>query len=409
MEHTIGVEEAVETPEALENQHRTTPVELLWDLVFVFAITQVSSLLSRDLSWAGFGRSMLVLALVWWAWSAFVWAANAQTQTSGTLRACLLLSTVLIFITGLALPDAYGSEGTLFAATYALVRLLHLALYADASRQGNASWKAIAGFGVTVLIGMALLLIGSFFHGGVRVALWAAALAIDYAGPAWLTRERLRGLQRVAVAHFAERYGLFVIICLGESIVAIGVAGNVSRGHLGAELITSVTLTLAITIAMWWTYFDRFAATAEERLRVHDDPVLAAADGYSYLHLLIVAGIITFAVGVHALVEHVARPLAAAPRLALCGGVALYLIGHVGFRWRLAGTLEREKVAVAAALLAVFAVAGGIDAWVLAAIVAVLMAALCAVETAAGEDELFAGHQPGKDQTTDKQTPPLLE
>ncbi len=409
MEHTIGVEEAVETPEALEDQHRTTPVELLWDLVFVFAITQVSSLLSRDLSWAGFGRSMLVLALVWWAWSAFVWAANAQTQTSGTLRACLLLSTVLIFITGLALPDAYGSEGTLFAATYALVRLLHLALYADASRQGNASWKAIAGFGVTVLIGMALLLIGSFFHGGVRVALWAAALAIDYAGPAWLTRERLRGLQRVAVAHFAERYGLFVIICLGESIVAIGVAGNVSRGHLGAELITSVTLTLAITIAMWWTYFDRFAATAEERLRVHDDPVLAAADGYSYLHLLIVAGIITFAVGVHALVEHVARPLAAAPRLALCGGVALYLIGHVGFRWRLAGTLEREKVAVAAALLAVFAVAGGIDAWVLAAIVAVLMAALCAVETAAGEDELFAGHQPGKDQTTDEQTPPLLE
>jgi low temperature requirement protein LtrA len=403
------VQEPIETPEALEDQHRTTPVELLWDLVFVFAITQVSSLLSRDLSWAGFGRSMLVLALVWWAWSAFVWAANAQTQTSGTLRVCLLLSTVLIFITGLALPDAYGSEGTLFAATYVLVRLLHLALYADASRQGNASWKAIAGFGVTVLIGMGLLLIGSFFHGGVRVALWAVALAIDYAGPAWLTRERLRGLQRVAVAHFAERYGLFVIICLGESIVAIGVAGNVSRGRLGAELITSVTLTITITIAMWWTYFDRFAATAEERLRVHEDPVLAAADGYSYLHLLIVAGIITFAVGVHALVEHVARPLAAAPRLALCGGVALYLIGHVGFRWRLAGTLEREKVAVAAALLAVFAVAGGIDAWVLAAIVAVLMAALCAVETAAGEDELFAGHQPGKDQTTDKQTPPLLE
>ncbi len=399
--HTSRVAE-VDTPEAPDDQHRTTPVELLWDLVFVFAITQVSSLLSRDLSWAGFGRSMLVLALVWWAWSAFVWAANAHTQSSGTLRVCLLLSTVLIFITGLALPDAYGSEGTLFAATYALVRLLHLALYADASRRGNASWKAIAGFGMTVLIGMALLLIGSFLHGGVRVALWAVALAIDYAGPAWLTRESLRGLQRVAVAHFAERYGLFVIICLGESIVAIGVAGNVSRGHLGAELITSVTLTLAITIAMWWTYFDRFAATAEERLRVHEDPVLAAADGYSYLHLVIVAGIITFAVGVHALVEHVARPLATAPRLALCGGVALYLVGHVGFRWRLAGTLEREKVAVAATLLVVFAVAGGIDAWVLAAIVAVLMAALCAVETAAGEDELFAGHPPGKDQTTDK-------
>ena len=111
---------------------------------------------------------MLVLALVWWAWSAFVWAANAQTPTSGTVRLCLLVSTALIFITGLALPDAFGAEGTLFAASYALVRLLHLALYADASRQGNASWSAIAGFGVTVAIGMALLLAGSFFDGGVR-------------------------------------------------------------------------------------------------------------------------------------------------------------------------------------------------------------------------------------------------
>jgi low temperature requirement protein LtrA len=403
-----------ESPEALDEQHRSTPVELLWDLVFVFAITQVSSLLSRHLSWAWFGRSMLVLALVWWAWSAFVWAANAQTATSSTLRVCLLLSTVLIFITGLALPDAYGADGTLFVATYALVRFLHLALYADASRQGNASWKAIAGFSVTVVIGMALLLAGSFLHGGLRIGLWAIAVAIDYAGPAWLTRESLRGLQRVAVAHFAERYGLFVIICLGESIVAIGVAGNGRRPHLSAELIAAVTLTLAITIGMWWTYFDRFAATAEERLREHEDPVLAAADGYSYLHLLIVAGIITFAVGVRVLVTHVGAPLASAPRLALCGGVALYLLGHVGFRWRLAGALEREKVAVAVALLVVYAVGGGLADWLLAALVAALLAALCAVETYAqheddDEEELFARGHRGKDQTNEKQTPPLLE
>jgi low temperature requirement protein LtrA len=396
--------------EALDEQHRTTPVELLWDLVFVFAITQVSALLSRDLSWAGFGRSMLVLALVWWAWSAFVWAANAQTATSGTLRVCLLLATVLIFITGLALPDAYGADGTVFAVTYALVRFLHLALYADASRQGNASWAAIAGFGVTVVIGMALLIAGSFLHGGPRIASWAVALAIDYAGPAWLTRERLRGLQRVAVAHFAERYGLFVIICLGESVVAIGVAGNEARPHLSAELITAVTLTLAITIGMWWTYFDRFAATAEERLRAHHDPVLAAADGYSYLHLLIVAGIITFAVGVRVLVTQVGSPLASAPRLALCGGVALYLVGHAAFRWRLAGALEREKLAVAAALLVVYAVGGGLAAWLLAAVVAALLVALCAVETVrASEEGLFASRAAGKDRRSEEHTPPLLE
>ena len=391
-------------------EHRTTPVELLWDLVFVFAVTEVSSLMSHDLTWGWFARSMLVLALVWWAWSAFVWAANAQNATSGAVRACLLISTAVIFITGLSVPGAFGRDGTVFAVSYAIVRFLHLALYADASRQGNASWSAIAGFAVTVAIGMALLIAGSFCHGGTRIALWAAAVAIDYAGPAWLTRERLRGLQHVAVAHFAERYGLFVIICLGESIVAIGLGAAAGHPHLGAQLITAVTLALLITIGMWWTYFDRYAATAEERLREHDDPVLAAADGYSYLHLLIVAGIITFAVGARVLVRHFGVSMANAPRLALCGGVALYLVGHVGFRRRLSGEVEHEKLALAAALLVLYAVGSGIAGWVLAAAIAVLLAGLCALETTTGsEGSFFARERAGKHQASEDPVPPLVE
>ena len=233
------------TAEVLE-ERRTTPVELLWDLVFVFAITQVTTLLWRDLTWAGFGRAMLVLALVWWAWSAFVWAANAQSATSPTLRACLLVASVAIFISGLSIPHAFGSEAPLFALTYATVRFLHLALYADASRKGNAEWSAIAGFALTVAVGMALLIAGSLTTGAARIVLWLAAAAIDYAGPAWLTRERLRGIQRVAVAHFAERYSLFVIICLGESIVAIGVS---ARGHtLDAALVSGVALGLLMLL-----------------------------------------------------------------------------------------------------------------------------------------------------------------
>ncbi|HEV7459989.1 MAG TPA: low temperature requirement protein A, partial [Solirubrobacteraceae bacterium] len=255
-------------PEGLM-ERRTSPVELLWDLVFVFAVTQVTALLASDLTWAGFGRSMLVLALVWWAWSAFVWAANAQDTASPVLRATLLLGMVLIFITGLAIPGAFGDESTLFAVTYTGVRLLHLALYADASRRGNASWTAIAGFAVTVVIGMALLIAGSFLDGLPRIAFWTAALAIDYAGPAWLTRERLRGLQEVAVAHFAERYSLFIIICLGESIVTIGVGA--SGRPVDTELVAAVALGLLTTVGLWWTYFDSFAATAEERLRGHRD------------------------------------------------------------------------------------------------------------------------------------------
>jgi low temperature requirement protein LtrA len=368
------------------DERRTTPVELLWDLVFVFAVTQVTTLLSHDLTWAGFGRAMLVLALVWWAWSAYVWAANAQTASSPTLRGCLLVSMVSIFITGLSVPHAFGSEGTLFAVSYAVVRFLHLALYADASRKGNAAWSAIAGFALTVAIGMGLLIGGSFATGTARIVLWVLAAAIDYAGPAWLTRERLRGLQRVAVAHFAERYSLFVIICLGESIVAIGVGALGQRADraLTAELVVAVTLGLLITVAMWWTYFEGLAEAAAERLRRHEDPVLAAADAYSYLHLVIVAGIITFAVGVKILARvSVAAALSGPARLALCGGVALYLVGSASFSKRLLGEVEYEKLAVAGALLALYAVGDGLAAWVVAGAVAALLGGLCLAEAEA--------------------------
>jgi low temperature requirement protein LtrA len=358
---------------------RTSPVELLWDLVFVFAVTQVTTLLSRDLSWAGFGRSMLVLALVWWAWSAFVWAANAQDAESPTLRAVLLTALVLIFISGLAIPHAFGANATLFATTYAGVRLMHLALYADASRRGQASWSAIAGFALTVVTGMVLLIVGSFLDRSLRVALWGVAAVIDYAGPAWLTRERLRGLQRVAVAHFAERYGLFVIICLGESIVAIGLGA--SGRVIDLELVLDVVFGLLITIGMWWIYFHGFAAIAEERLRTHDDPVLAAADAYSYLHLLLVAGIIVFAVGARFAVETVHEPFSEGARLALCGGVAIYLIGDVAFRLRMVGRVDYDKLAAAAAIIVVFAISGGWAAWGVAAAVTGVMAVLCKRET----------------------------
>ena len=370
----------------ITGERRTTPVELLWDLVFVFAITQVTTLLWRDLTWGGFGRAMLVLALVWWAWSAYVWAANAQESNSATLRACLLISAISIFISGLSSPHAFDSEATLFVVTYAIVRFLHLGLYADASRKGNAKWSAIAGFALTVTIGMALLLVGSFAGGTAQIILWVAAAAIDYAGPAWLTRERLRGLQRVAVELFAERYSLFVIICLGESIIAIGVGalGVSAERPLTGELVVGVTLGLLITVAMWWTYFEGLAEAAAEGLRRHDDPVLAAADAYSYLHLVIVAGIITFAVGVKVLTrDSVSAPLPDPARLALCGGVAVYLLGSASFGLRLLGALEYEKLAVAVALLVLYAVGGGLPAWVVAGTALALLGGLCLAETEA--------------------------
>src|SRR5690348_12756179 len=235
-------------------ERRTGPIELLWDLVFVFAVTQTTTLVAKHLTWGGFLHGMIVLALVWWAWSAFVWAANAEDEESRPLGIVLVLAMLLVFIVGITLPSAFHEHATLFAAAYTGVRALHIGLYAVASRRGNASWSAISGFAIAVAAGMALLLAGSFLRESWQVTFWIAALLIDYAGPAWLTRERLRGLQQVAVAHFAERYGLFVIICLGESIVAIGLSTN--GNAVDATLATGAALGLLATVALWWLYFD---------------------------------------------------------------------------------------------------------------------------------------------------------
>jgi Bacterial low temperature requirement A protein (LtrA) len=207
-----------------EDERGSFPVELLWDLVFAFALTQVTTLFAHRATWLEFGQAMLVLALIWWAWSAFVWAANAQEADTHTLRPTLLAAAVLIFVCGLALPQAFGREGLLFAGTYGIVRLLHLGLHADAARKGNASWAPIARFATTVLVGIALLVVGSLLPPSPRLWFWAAAVAIDYAGPGWFARPRLRDLQHVAVSHFAERYGAFVIICIGNRSSRSGLA-----------------------------------------------------------------------------------------------------------------------------------------------------------------------------------------
>jgi low temperature requirement protein LtrA len=364
----------------------TSSVELLWDLVFVFAVTQVTTLLADHTSWERFGEAMLVLAIICWAWSAFVWVSNAFPADSPALRGYLLTCTVLIFIVGLALPHAFGSDGLLFACAYTAVRLVHLKMYTDASVQGRARRDSITGFTASSIVGMVLLIGGALLSGWPRAALWTIGIGIDYAGPAWLTRDRLRGLQQVAVAHFGDRYGDFVIICLGESIVSIGVGVDAADRRLTAGLVTAAALGLLIALGMWWTYFHELAERAQARLRQHHDPVLAAADSFSYLHLVIVAGIIVFAGGIRLVVHGtLGAPMSTAGRLAFCGGVAIYLVGVSGFRLRLLGQSSPGRLAVAVALLVLFAVGSGFAAWLITLVSALLILALCAAELALGE------------------------
>lgn len=364
-----GADQAVE---AVARERRTGPVELLWDLVFAFAVTQVITLFFRQPTWAGLGRSMLALALVWWAWSAFVWVVNAFDDEERLLRLAMLGALLFIFLAGLALPRAFADRGPLFAGTYAVVRLIHLALYAEASRRGQASWSSIMGFALTVLVGVALLVVGSLLGTGPRTVLWILAAAIDYAGPGLLSRDKLRGLQRVAVAHFAERYGQFVLICLGESITAIGVS---AAQKLTAHVLVLFGLCLLTTIGLWWTYFDELADAASQRLRREADAVLTASDAYSYIQLLLVAGIIIFAVGTKLAIT--SRP---AGQLALCGGVGVYLTGQVAFGWRMFGSPDLARAAIAIVLFALCPVADHLADWLAAAIPTALLGVVCVNE-----------------------------
>src|SRR4051812_46831306 len=370
---------AADLPVAPGEEQRATPLELFFDLVFVFAMTQVTALLSKDLTWAGFGRAMLVLGLLWWAWSAYTWVVNAQDPDATYVRVLLFASMVLAFIVALVIPHAFGDDSAVFAWAYVGVRLIHLGLYVDASRGGRAQWSAIAGFSAGALAGMTLLVVGAEVEGSARIVLWSVALAIDLAGP-WLSRRRMRNLQDLGVTHFAERFSLFIIICLGESIVALGVGAEDHEFDRWVAIGAATGLT--ITAALWWTYFDYVAGAAEERLASMHDSVSAARDAYSYLHFLLVAGIIVLAVGLKKAIGHEDQPLADPARLALCGGVALYLAGHIAFRVRMIGTPSVEKSAALVAVLAIYVATPAVDVWLVKVAIIAVLALLTARESA---------------------------
>src|SRR5918996_2262069 len=243
----------------LEPEHRVRPLELFFDLVFVFAITQVTGLMSSDPTWEGLGRGLLVLAAIWWAWASYSWLTNTIDPDLPVGRLSVLAAMAAMLIVALAVPEAFGSDALLFAGAYLLVRALHIVVYASAADEVSvrATMRALAP---TSIAAPALLVGAGFLDGAEQAAVWCLALAIDYSGP------YVRGVAGLTVspAHFAERYGLIVIIALGESIVAIGVGA--AGLELGAGVILAAVLGMVLAAGLWWAYFDYVARAAERRL-----------------------------------------------------------------------------------------------------------------------------------------------
>ena len=354
---------------------RITPLELFFDLIFVFALTQVTGLVTADPTWAGLVKGMLVLAILWWAWAAYAWLTNTINPEEGEIRLVMFGAMAAMFVASLAVPDVFGDDALLFAFAYAIVRVAHLALYAVAGWGDRDLLAAIGRLGAGSLMSITLLFVAAALDGPVQSGLWALAVVLDLAG-AWIGGGRG---WRLEAGHFAERHALIVIIAIGESIVAVGVGATTD---LGAGVIAAAILGLTVAAALWWAYFDVVAIVAERRLReaTGSAQLKMARDSYSYLHLPMVAGIILFAVGVKKTLVDIGEPLAIVPAVALCGGVALYLVAHILFRLRNVHTLNRQRLVAAALLLALVPLAIEIPALMTLAAVASLCIGLIAYE-----------------------------
>lgn len=357
------------------DEHAVTPLELFFDLVFVFAITQVTSLLVREPTWHGVLRGSLVLAAIWWAWTGYAWLTSTLDVDEGIVRLVMLAAMAAMLGVALSVPGAFGGDAVLLGCSYLLVRLFHLVLYANAGRGDPDLLRALLRIAPTELVGASLILVAGFLAGEARIAAWALALAIDYGGPAVVA---LHGW-RIAPSHFAERHGLIVLIALGESIVAIGVGAGFA---LTTGAITGAVLGVVVVSALWWLYFDVAAIFSRRRLvqAVGVDQARLARDAYSYAHLPMVAGVVLFAFGLKTTLHHVDATLGRVAAAALCGGAALYLLGHVAFLFRTTGRVFRRRTLGALALLALIPVANVVPALGALALVGAVCSSVVAYE-----------------------------
>ncbi len=364
-----------DAPLTASTEKRVIPLELFFDLVFVFALTQVTALMSNDPTWRGLGRGMLVLAALWWAWGAYAWLTNEIDADEDLPRLAMFTSMTAMLIAALAVPNAFGDDGVIFGCAYFVVRAMHIVLFTQATPH-LAVHDAIVRLARTAIPASALIIAAGFLEGPVQATLWVVALALDYAGPVVLGVSGFR----VSASHFVERFALIVIIALGESIVAIGVGAAGLALDIG--MIAAAALGILIACALWWAYFDWMAIAAERIFRETegDERARLARDAYSYLHLPMVAGIILVGLGIKQTLGDVDEPLKTVPNIALLGGIALYLAAHVAFRLRLHSGLGRGRLTAAVVSLALIPLALEVDALGALAIAAAVSSALIAYE-----------------------------
>ena len=396
-----------------EGRGHATTLELFYDLVFVFAITQITHLLIGHLTWAGAGQASLVLLVVWWSWNYTTWVTNELDPESAVTRVLLIILMLGSLLMAIAIPDAFGDKALLFAGTYVALQVGRHTFLTFAAAGSGTIERERAGRILTWFIAAGVFWVsGAFVEGSARITLWIVALVLDYIAPLvlyWVpARPRLRGeTWQVGTEHFAERFQLFVIVALGESIVVTG--ATTSDLDLTRPTILAFGVAFLTSAALWWLYFNIVARIVQQHLEVAKDRTTLARDAYTYLHVLIVAGIIVSAVGDELVIAHPDEALHGSELVAVVAGPALYLLAHVALRLRMTGTIGRKRLAGAVACIAVGFLGPHVPALLLSGLLlGVLIAVIAAEQLAAarrlerGQPSPLEGHQgsSGGDGTT---------
>jgi len=352
---------------------RVSTLELFFDLVFVFAITQLSHVFGHAHSVVDFLRAFLVLAVVWWMYAGYAWLTSNVRTDRLAYRLLLLCAMAAFLVIALRIPSIATRHGPTLGLAYLVVVLVHTALFLHAP---NSSARAILGLlPFNLVLGALVLVSGSVSEAWNWVPWAAAALPIV----ATTVARRERDFQ-LSPTHFVERHGLVVLIAIGESVVATG--AGAAELPVGIPLLTAVVLGLALAAALWWSYFDRDAAPAEHAMVHASGPerTRLALYAYYHAHLLMIAGIVIAAAGVHeavAEIDHAATPAMAA---LMSGGVALYLIGGALFRWVLGIGTARARLVTAAVVAGIAPIGVLLGSLVQLALVVVAVVVMLLVE-----------------------------
>ena len=373
-------------PKVANEGHRVTTFELLFDLVFVFAFTQVTEFMAESHTPLGVLQALMILSLLWWGWSSYAWLSNQTHVDEGLMRFGMSISMVAMFVLALVVPEAFHDlEGGLYGpmvlvVAYAVVRVIHIGLYLVAAGSDTALRNQVLRTSTAMFVSFGLLIVGVLIP-QAQTGFWLAAIIADIVLTYLTSTEGSWRLQ--SAAHWAERHGLVIILALGESIVSIGVGA--AHEAISVPILLGATLAILLTISLWWLYFDVTAIAAEHLLAEQKGAKRAAmaTDAYTYLHLLLISGIVISALGVEQVIAHASdpEPLGLFGACALFGGPSLYLAGHAFFWKRVGGTFKPWRLAGGTVLLALIPLGMLLPALPALAIVVAVCVAVAAVET----------------------------